>query len=226
MLGTFDLRLFGRWVMSGDTPEEFLWDLYDQIVFSGNLNTSVSGSKVFISQQENYHGDAEERAQFRWTPEWEAMHSAYFVAIISEGGGIPVSVELPSDSYIHLHSARIVNIVNDRLFNESHNNRINRVAMYKYGPDTPEYFNVIYNKTYHDYPYQDFSHMNVINYLILKGALSVQRTSESAQWGLLSQEEVDAYSEEKQKEHAALAKEEKDLLAEAATKKRGRKPVK
>lgn len=221
MLGTFNVFGIGNWVVSGDDLADFLWDLFDLMVMHGDVTTHVGGLSVVVPDQEG-PGDSGERQAFRHTPAWESCHSDYFLSLLLEGSVIvPGGIHFAAESFFSLHAARLVGAVNDRLFSDAHNNRINRVALYKYGVGTPEYMAVLKAKKYHDYPYQDLAPEHVISYLLLKGALSL--TSREGAEGVVTDEEVRAWQAAQAQERQALIDEEKALIQQSMTRRRSRK---
>lgn len=222
MLGTFQVFDIGSFVVSGDNPEDFLWDLFDLIVSNGSVSMAMGGATIIIPDQEG-PGDAGERRAFRHTAEWEAKHSEYFLSQLLEGSAIaPSGIRFAPETFFSLHAARLVGKVNDSLFDDRHSQRINRVALYKYGSGTPEYMAALNSKTYHDYPYQDLAPEHVINYLLLKGAITLTRRDGGE--GLITEEELQAWQAERQREKQALIDEEQALIAESSKRRRSRRP--
>lgn len=220
MLGLYDLPMVGRYVVSGETPEEFLWDLFDQQVLGGNVEVPFAGARVMVVNQNEYSGDAAERAAKRGSEEWKLAHSEYFIELITEGSGLS-GVLLPPELYYPLHAARTVAKALNETKSLIDTNIYIRIALYRHGAGTPEYLKALDEIPHEEYPYPNLEPIHVLNFLLLKQVLTLQETGG---YPVLTPGEVAAEIARQEAVMADLRAEERRLIQEGNQQHRRKAP--
>lgn len=221
MLGSFNLPSVGSFIVSGDNPEEFLWDLFDQIVIDGNVNINSNAINITIHNTSGVSQDTQERIDARGTKEWIEAHSSYFCNKINEGTGF--YMEMPIDCYYGLHKISLLgHLVNQGGERLRVANLKNNIARSRFGNDSNEFKQSLKDNNWNDYPYPDTNDVNFINYLIIKGALNV-RVNDGIPF--VTQSEVIAINSNSKKEIEKLIEEQRNAAIEAKQREKlkGRK---
>ena len=221
MLGSFNFQPIGKFVLSGDNPDEFLWDLFDQVVSDGNCSTNLGGATVIANNVNGYSQDYQERLEARGSEAWQVMHSNHFCNKICNGI-VLFAVSLNPSQFFDMHKMSLLGLVISEDDGQRDNMRRNNIALYKHGHGTEAYYNELKSITTHDYPYEDLESVNVLNYLILKGTLTIKGTPFN---GLLTASQVSAFYELKDAESQSLQDEQRRLaLAYKTAQKKIRNP--
>lgn len=215
MLGTFNCRNVGRYIISGDTPEDFLWDLFDQIVSSENTTGNISAIDT-NGDLSNY----EERKDLRTSNEWVKEHCNYFCHKLSENNIFHTNI--PPDLFFNFHIISLLGSVYNNVPSDLNGNLMYNYLGFKYGWGTPEYNQEVEQIPANDYPYEDYEPVNVINYLMIKGVLISKNIF--LDHGIISQEEANDYINNMRLKKINLEKERNEL-AMANTKKKPAKPA-
>ena len=222
MLGSFSFAPIGSFIVSGDTPEEFLWDLFDQIVGDGHKSVLANGVSVTLNNKEGFSQDSQERMDARGSEEWIQAHSAYFSNKIAAGSPIFTMI-MGKEYFFNFHILALIGA----LLNESNDKaRIGliktNIARSNYGHNSEEYIEATKNIQWSDYPYPDTSPIHVINYLIFKEVLMIKM---DGGYALLTNADAKLLSARREQEIKKLKEEQKNAAIQAKEREKliGRK---
>lgn len=222
MLGTIVMHPLGRYVVSGESPEELLWDLYDQQIGVDQRAISLGGATVYVDANPDYAQDGGERLANRGSDAWRREHVRYFVSLLTDGA-LELDLPIDQEALFLLHTARLYSSVLEAAIPWSFSQAQIRVALYKYGSDTPEYHKALDEVRYSDYPYDGLTPANLLNYMQAKGILEFQELGTGREHGILTKEEAALLGTEIGVFYQEVLAEEKRLLAGQSTRRSPRK---
>lgn len=222
MLGTFDLPAIGRFVVSGDTPDEFLWDLFDQIVIGANVVMQMGGATITIPGRDPAC-DAGDRRAARGTEAWRRAHSDYFVAKIA-AGSLLFSLDLPEELFFRLHSTGLLGAVMSETSGDLGTNLHYNILLAKHGHGTPEYQAGVAALPSHNYPYATLTSESLINYLMRQGVLVLNEAAGPSAPGILTMDEAREVIRARKARLAELREEMRREAIAARDRQRQRKP--
>lgn len=188
MIAQFNLVTYPRFILSGETEEEFLWDLFDQLVY--NNHTQITPS-LYIPNEDLNITSSEDRIKHRWSEQWCLEQSSYFINKITDGISLP-QVIIPPNNIFVLHVASTLAVVMNRTFNSKSYLVKLKYVNTKYPKECPEKIEWLNKISEYDYPYKDLSGINLINYMLIKGVLVVNEYSQRLD-GILSDKEVEYF---------------------------------
>src|ERR1035437_1511697 len=177
MLGKFKLDSLGTFILSGDNSADFMWDLFDQITFGSNTHLSIMGMPIMIASKELGGSlDAQDRIDFRGTKEWARIHCDHFSRRLGNGLSL-FEVNIDPDSFYGLHATMLLGALIDHGVNPWDNQRLVHTAVCKFGNDAPEVEAVVSSLSYCDYEYPTVRPIDLVNYMLIKGVLTLQSRS-------------------------------------------------
>lgn len=222
MLGSFKFSPIGSFIISGDTPEEFLWDLFDQIVGDGNKSVGADRVAITLNNKNGFSQDSQERIDARGGEEWVRTHSAYFCNKIASGSPIFAMI-INKDHFFDFHVLSLIG----SLLNESNDKAIigmikTNIALSNHGYNSDQFKEATRDIQWSDYPYPDTSPLSVINYLIFKQVLTVKM---DGGYSLLTNADAKLLSVRREQEITRLREQQRDAAMQAKAREKliGRK---
>ena len=185
MIAQFNLLTYPRFIIEGDNEEDFLWDLFDQLMYGDNIHLD---NLTIVTDKCNLESN-EDRIAHRWSPQWLEDQNNYFISKMT--GGIALSgISIPPESVFLIHSASLLSIVMDKTFDhKSFTTKLNYINR-KYIYECSEKLELLNKISKSDYFYPTIDSISLINYLVYKNVIVINRYSDRLP-GIISDKEIE-----------------------------------